>query len=102
MVVIQSPAMNVVLLPLFIRETVSGTTMTNVTGATLHHANPISTPGMVAVTMMTQTDTDAVLVLLYRETEMEVHTLEAVFASSLLKDIRTLVPTDRETSVRCC
>ena len=42
-------------------------------------------------TMMTQTDTDAVLVLPYRETEMQVHTLEAVFASRLLKDIHTLL-----------
>lgn len=102
MVVIQGPAMDVVLLHLLLRETVSGMTMTDVISIALPHASPISTPGMVAMTMMTQTDTDAALVLLHRETEMQVRTLEAVFASSLLKDIHTLAPTIRETSLSCC
>ena len=102
MVVIQSPAMNVVLLLLLLREIVSGKAMTDVTGIALHHSSPISTLSMVTMTMMTQTDTDAALVLLYRGIEMQVHTLEAVFASSLLKDIHTLAPTVRETSISCC
>lgn len=96
---IQSPTMNVVFHPLCIRMSV--TTMTDVTGVTLHHAHPISTPGMV-VMMMTLTDTDAVLVQLHRETEMQVHTLGAVFDSSHLKDLHTPAPTDRETSINCC
>lgn len=102
MFMIRSPAMNVVPPPLFIRETMSGTTMTDVTCTTLHHANHIHTPGMVAMTMMTQADTDAVLVLLHGETEMEVHTPEAVFDTSLQKDSHTQVLLSRETSISCC
>lgn len=102
MVVIQGPAITIVLLPLLLRETVNGMTMTDVTGIALPHASPISTPGMVAMTRMIRTDTDAALALLHRETGMPVHTLEVVFASSLLNDIRTLIPTVRETSISCC
>lgn len=100
-VMIQSPTMNIVLHHLCIGDAVSGTTMTDGTSITLHHAHPTSTTGMVVLTM-TLTDTDAVLVQLHGETEMEVHTLGAVSDSSHLKDLHTLAPTDRETSISCC
>ncbi len=100
MIMIQSPAMNIVLLLLFIKDAMNGMTMTDVTGITLHHTHPISMPGMVIITT-TLTDTDTVLVQLCREIEIQDHTLKPVFASGLLKDIHTLPPAIRETFSSC-
>ncbi len=101
MVVNWSPVTNVVLLPLFISDSMTGKTMTNVTGSTPHHAHSTRTPGMVA-TMMTLTDTDAVLVQLHNVIKIQVYTIGPVLASSLLKGMHTLATTDRETSISCC
>lgn len=63
MVMIQNPAMNIVLLLLISRDT-SGTTMTKVTDIIPLHAPPTSTPGMVTMTTIVA-DTEAVLVQLH-------------------------------------
>lgn len=63
MVMIQNPAMNIVLLLLISRDT-SGSTMPKVTDITPLHAPPTSTPGMVTMTTIVA-DTDAVLVQLH-------------------------------------
>lgn len=86
--------MDAVHLPLLIRDTA----MKTVTGTTRHHTHPTSTPGMVAMTT-TLTDMNVVQAQLQGEIEMQVHTLDPVFASSPLKDMLTPTQADRETSI---
>lgn len=75
--------------------------MTDVTVTALHHTPRTGTPG--TVTMMA-TNTDAVVVRLHREVEMQVHTPGPVLTSSLLKGMHTptlqlsLAAVERQTS----